>query len=184
MVSEPPGSFLSFSVVFMKLWIVKESPSRRLLNPIGAFILWPVLERPNDKGCRWIFLLLVLLNYCSTWWKLRIRSSGGVWQMVKFRTRRCSHDNRNIWPQLILILYQRAILVTGSAFHMKTCSFSREFTKCHHSFVQFCFRIHCDDDGWVLKVGEKTLREGFTGFHWCSLTKFKNLMSSFDLSSS
>ena len=78
----------------------------------------------------------------------------------------------------------RAILVTGSAFHMKTCSFSREFTKCHHSFVQFCFRIHCDDDGWVLKVGDKTLREGFTGFHWCSLTKSKNLMSSFDLSSS
>ena len=55
--------------------------------------------------------------------------------------------------------------MTGSAFHMKTCSFSREFTKCHHSFVQFCFRIHCDDDGWVLKVGDKTLREGFTGAH-------------------
>ena len=128
--------------------------------------------------------VLVLMNCCSTWWKLRICSSGGVWQMVKFRTRRCSHGNRNIWPQLILILYQRAILVTGSAFHMKTCSFSREFTKCHHSFVQFCFRIHCDDDGWVLKVGDKTLREGFTGFHWCSLTKSKNLMSSFDLSSS
>ena len=125
---------------------------------------WIVVQRGGNSES-------VLQVGCGKWWN---SEQGGARMAIEI------FDFSWFWS----FFYQRAILVTGSAFHMKTCSFSREFTKCHHSFVQFCFRIHCDDDGWVLKVGDKTLREGFTGFHWCSLTKSKNLMSSFDLSSS